>query len=255
MDEEIDAVVSSSSLALSAEEYSSAIQPLIDEAMSAIAEKIDADVENMAGDSFLSSQILTRQVLAALTKTLPLTVSINREYDESFSVDGAKVGEVVNAIKTMRFAKDENSGLSIRMVQQFDPKDASLSPRLDVLYGFGTLRDEYSVRILDGYADEVPVLALDAPRMYGGDERVEGFPAIVVPKRSARPVSREGEWVTVEVFEMNGFKPGWLRGRYGYSATREAYYVPYRDILELGLGRPIAPMIIQTELTRAYLSE
>lgn len=56
----------------------------------------------MADNLLLTSTLITRESMRVLENNLTMTKCVNRQYDSKFGVEGAKVGQIVNARKPIR---------------------------------------------------------------------------------------------------------------------------------------------------------
>jgi len=56
----------------------------------------------MAGNQLLTSTLITREAMRVLENNLVVVKCANRQYDDKFGVEGAKVGQIVNARKPIR---------------------------------------------------------------------------------------------------------------------------------------------------------
>lgn len=159
--------------------------------------------QNKPAPTFLTSAWVTLEALKVLENNLSVASSINRQYN-----------------------KVSDSGLAIRMVQEYDVNSDKAVQRFDVLYGVATLRSQFGVRVLDSYVDvaEPEALALDAPRMYGAERRiVQGFPAIVKERNTGT-----GQWVDAAVLALNpdAMLLRAAKRSYDYDPITNRYFVP-----------------------------
>lgn len=77
-------------------------------------------------NSLLTSDIIVKECLRELKNQLGFTRSVNRQYDERFAVDGAKVGDTINIRKPPRFVANSGAALVIQ-----DTQDESVALQLD----------------------------------------------------------------------------------------------------------------------------
>lgn len=57
----------------------------------------------MAGNSLLTDSVIVRESLMELKNQLGFTKNINRQYDDKFAVEGAKIGDTINIRKPSRY--------------------------------------------------------------------------------------------------------------------------------------------------------
>src|ERR1019366_117358 len=57
----------------------------------------------MAGNSILTDSIIVKECLLALKNNLGFTKNVNRQYDDKFAVEGAKIGDTINLRKPSRY--------------------------------------------------------------------------------------------------------------------------------------------------------
>lgn len=67
-----------------------------------------------AGNTLLTISMITKEALRILENNLAFTKRVNRQYDEKFAVEGAKIGYVVNARKPVRYVVTTGQALSIQ---------------------------------------------------------------------------------------------------------------------------------------------
>lgn len=83
-----------------------------------------------ADNTFLTIAMITREALVVLENELTFTKRVNRQFDSSFGVDGAKIGDTLNVRKPPRY--------TIRVGQSMDPQDMTetqVPVRLDTQLG------------------------------------------------------------------------------------------------------------------------
>lgn len=67
-----------------------------------------------ADNTLLTISMITREALRILENNLAFTKRINRQYDDKFAVEGAKIGYVVNARKPVRYVVATGQALSLQ---------------------------------------------------------------------------------------------------------------------------------------------
>jgi hypothetical protein len=67
-----------------------------------------------AGSTFLTISMITKEALRILENNLAFTKRVNRQYDDKFAVEGAKIGYVVNARKPVRYIVTTGQALNIQ---------------------------------------------------------------------------------------------------------------------------------------------
>jgi len=65
-------------------------------------------------NTLLTISMITKEALRILENNLAFTRRINRQYDDKFAVEGAKIGYVVNARKPVRYTVTTGAALSIQ---------------------------------------------------------------------------------------------------------------------------------------------
>ena len=72
----------------------------------------------MATDTLLTISMITNKALMVLENSLPFTGQVLRTYDDSFGIDGAKVGDTVNVRRPPRFIGTSGPALSVEDYNQ-----------------------------------------------------------------------------------------------------------------------------------------
>src|SRR4051812_38689126 len=67
-----------------------------------------------ADNTLLTISMITREALRILENNLAFTKRINRQYDDKFAVEGAKIGYVVNARKPVKYVVSTGQALSLQ---------------------------------------------------------------------------------------------------------------------------------------------
>lgn len=67
-----------------------------------------------AANTLLTISMITKEALRILENNLAFTKRINRQYDDKFAIEGAKIGYVVNARKPVRYTVSTGTALSIQ---------------------------------------------------------------------------------------------------------------------------------------------
>jgi hypothetical protein len=65
-------------------------------------------------DTFLTIGMITRETLMVLENQLTFTLCVNREFDDEFAKEGAKIGNVLNVRKPVRFSTSSGQGLVLQ---------------------------------------------------------------------------------------------------------------------------------------------
>ena len=68
----------------------------------------------MAGNTLLTIAMITREALRVLENNLTFTKQVNRQFDDKFGVDGAKIGTVVNVRKPPRYVTRTGQALDLQ---------------------------------------------------------------------------------------------------------------------------------------------
>jgi hypothetical protein len=68
----------------------------------------------LASNAFLTISMITKEALRILENNLAFTKRVNRQYDDKFAVEGAKIGYVVNARKPVRYIVTTGQALNIQ---------------------------------------------------------------------------------------------------------------------------------------------
>lgn len=80
----------------------------------------------MSGNSLLTDSIIVKESLMELKNQLGFTKSVNRQYDDKFAVEGAKIGSIINIRKPNRYAVTDGAVLNVQ-----DTVDESVALELD----------------------------------------------------------------------------------------------------------------------------
>jgi hypothetical protein len=67
-----------------------------------------------ADNTLLTISMITREALRILENNLAFTKRINRQYDDKFAIEGAKIGYVVNARKPVKYVVSTGQALSLQ---------------------------------------------------------------------------------------------------------------------------------------------
>lgn len=89
-----------------------------------------ADGVQLAANTLLTITMITREALRVLENNLTFTRRINRNFDDKFGVDGAKIGTVVNVRKPPKYEIRRGQALSLQ-----DATETSVPVRLDQQLG------------------------------------------------------------------------------------------------------------------------
>lgn len=68
----------------------------------------------LAGNTLLTISMITKEALRILENNLAFTRRVNRQYDDKFAIEGAKIGYVVNARKPVRYIVTTGQALNIQ---------------------------------------------------------------------------------------------------------------------------------------------
>lgn len=144
-------------------------------------------------NSLLTNDIITKECLMALKNQLVFTRGANKEYSEEFAKTGAKIGNVVNVRKPVRYEVTEGAALNIQ-----DSEDQSIPLTLDKHYHVGmafsekdrTLSiDKFRERYID---NAVIALANKIDSQFYIDMYKQVFSSVGVPSASALPSTLKG---------------------------------------------------------------
>ena len=72
------------------------------------------DGTSYAANTLLTISMITKEALRILENNLAFTKRVNRQYDDKFAIEGAKIGYVVNARKPVRYVVTTGQALSIQ---------------------------------------------------------------------------------------------------------------------------------------------
>src|SRR3954463_14694132 len=67
-----------------------------------------------ADNTLLTISMITREALRILENNLAFTKRVNRQYDDKFAIEGAKIGYVVNARKPVKYVVSTGQALSLQ---------------------------------------------------------------------------------------------------------------------------------------------
>jgi hypothetical protein len=81
-------------------------------------------------NTLLTISMITKEALRVLENSLVVLRSVNREYDDKFAVDGAKIGSVVNVRKPPQYLGRSGPGLQLE-----DSTETSVPLTLDTQFG------------------------------------------------------------------------------------------------------------------------
>lgn len=144
-------------------------------------------------NSLLTDSIIVKESLMELKNQLGFTKSVNRQYDDRFAVEGAKIGDTINIRKPARYAVTDGPVLNVQ-----DSQDVSVALQLDtqrhVGMGFSSkdltlsvddFRERYIKPAVTSLANDVDYTGFNA--MY---KKV--FSSVGVPSASALPSTLKG---------------------------------------------------------------
>lgn len=72
----------------------------------------------VADNTLLTSTLITRETMRVLENNLTIVKCINRQFDDKFGVEGAKIGQIVNARKPIRVVGRVGQGASIEPITE-----------------------------------------------------------------------------------------------------------------------------------------
>lgn len=81
-------------------------------------------------NTLLTISMITREALRVLENNLTFTKGVNRQYDDRFGVEGAKIGTVLNVRKPPRYVGRTGSALSVE-----DATETQVAVTLDTQFG------------------------------------------------------------------------------------------------------------------------
>lgn len=107
---------------------------------------------NTIANTLLTISMITNEALFVLRNCLTFTKRVNRQFDKSFGVDGAKIGSVLNIRKPPRFVVTDGPGLQIQDITETSVP-LTLTSQEHVAFTFTTADrllsiDDFSDRLL-----------------------------------------------------------------------------------------------------------
>src|SRR4051812_17481563 len=81
-------------------------------------------------NALLTISMITKESLRILENNLTFAKGINREYDDKFAVDGAKIGDTLNIRKPARYVGRSGATMSVE-----DHTETSVPLQLDTQFG------------------------------------------------------------------------------------------------------------------------
>lgn len=101
----------------------------------------------------LTISMITKEALAVLENNLVLAKAVNRQYDNKFALDGAKVGTTVNLRKPPRYTVTSGPALQVQdSVETYVPLTLTNQDHVDIAFSTQDLTlniDEFSKRFLN----------------------------------------------------------------------------------------------------------
>ena len=79
-----------------------------------VSSLVQGDALVRADNTLLTISMITREALRILENNLAFTKRVNRQYDDKFAIEGAKIGYVVNARKPVRYIVATGQALSLQ---------------------------------------------------------------------------------------------------------------------------------------------
>lgn len=107
----------------------------------------------MLGDNtFLTIAMITREALVVLENELTFTKRVNRQFDKSFGVDGAKIGDTLNVRKPPRYTIRQGQAMEVQdMTETQVPVKLDTQLGVDLQFSSSDLKlkiDDFSKRFL-----------------------------------------------------------------------------------------------------------
>lgn len=143
--------------------------------------------------SLLTDSIIVRESLMELKNQLGFTKSINRQYDDRFAVEGAKIGDTINVRKPSKYVATSGASISIQ-----DTVDESVALVLDtqkhVAMGFSSKDLTLSVDAFRERYIKPAVTTLANAVDYDGYSQMykQVWNSVGVPSASALPSTLKG---------------------------------------------------------------
>jgi len=117
----------------------------------------------LAGNALLTITMITREALRVLENNLTFTKQVNRQFDDKFGVDGAKIGTVVNVRKPPRYTTRTGQALDLQ-----DAVETQVPVTLDTQAGVDLAFSSQDLALsIDDFSDRfiAPAIAAVANRI------------------------------------------------------------------------------------------
>ena len=147
----------------------------------------------MAGNSLLTTSMITKEALRVLKNQTPFSKKVNRQYDKRFAVSGAKIGDNITIRKPPRYQVTTGSALEIQ-----DSAEQSVNLQLDTQKHVGMAFNSKDLTpSIDEFSDRFILPAVTA---LGADMDFTGYngmykkiySAVGVPSATALPSTLKG---------------------------------------------------------------
>lgn len=144
-------------------------------------------------NQLLTDSIIVREALRQLKNQLGLTKNVNRQYDDKFAVEGAKIGDTINIRKPSRYEVTEGAVLNVQdSIDQSVP--LQLNHQQHVGMGFSSKDLTLSVDAFSDRYVKPAVTALANKVDFTGHQELykQVFNAVGVPSATALPSDLKG---------------------------------------------------------------
>src|SRR5271157_5461669 len=103
-------------------------------------------------NTLLNISMITNEALRILTNNLTIARFVNRSYDDSFGVSGAKIGTTLNVRKPVRYIGGEGPALQLEDITETSvPISLNRQPHVGITFTSADLKleiDEFSKRLV-----------------------------------------------------------------------------------------------------------
>lgn len=144
-------------------------------------------------NSLLTDSVIVKECLMELKNQLGFTKNVNRQYDDRFAVEGAKIGDTINIRKPSRYEVTEGATLNVQdSVDQYIP--LTLDSQYHVGMGFSSKDLTLSVDSFKERYVKPAVTALANKVDYAGFAAMykKVYSSVGVPSASALPSTLKG---------------------------------------------------------------
>lgn len=144
-------------------------------------------------NSLLTDSIIVKECLMELKNELGFTKNVNRQYDDRFANEGAKIGDTINIRKPSRYEVTEGATLNVQ-----DSQDQSVALQLDSQYHVGMAFSAKDLTLsVDNFKERYvkpAVTALANKVDYAGFAAMykKVYSSVGVPSASALPSTLKG---------------------------------------------------------------